>query len=864
LDHPLPRNYAALPDNLPGNVFLDRPRVHAILRQALRIAPIAVLAAGTGCGKTQAAYSFLRREGYTIVWLNLSESDNIPQHFWETLLLSAERVSVPLAEALRASGFPTNALARNQYIENLAMHLSPALRYAIVFDNFQEIHNPDVLRFLEFCVPHTLNDSRALICSHTRPLIENAPFLPKQPYAIITSEDLAFTEEEFFALFGAKCHGFSLSTMMEFYLMTGGWPFAVGILSAAAKARRLSRHAILQTTKREIFGFIEHALFDVLPLPIQKALIALALTPSLPFSYLVLLEQCFIGMNLKALPQLEMFIHTDAENNIYYIHPLLLEFLGEKKALLDEAERRDILETAAQWSLDNGLLLDAGAYWFNTHAFGRIVDLILRPELAQSADISTFFLSQIEGITLAPGEEHDDGYIALRYIFLPRFLLDLQRYAACLQQIDAAIARFAGSGAYAEPFVLFASHITRAYALMELGVRDHRYPFAQEFHQAYAAFLKLPEGFSLHLGRYGEILLRHHVCLVGVGAEAGAFDAYVEAMRDSVATIARMHLRPSPLFGRDLLAACECAYYQGQIDQAESLAWQAIDSAMAYEQYETAIRGGHYLLRTMLSRGNGKGLERLVRWAAGLRNDPRFLTRHLRCDLLDGELFARIGLAQRVPGWIQVGFGDAEMNSNAAESMRDVRFGYYFVQGRYAEALRLAITPDNPAGTLLIEALNNAIGAAMVLFRMKNSVSAAEYLTRAYRIAKPHGFVMPFIEYGSAMRAMLTALMPMLGGEIPADWLRTVQQKASAYAKMQRMAAEVLLAGLGLRRPTQLSERERDMLLALNNGLTRSEIAAKHYISVNTVKSTLQSVYTKLDAKNSTQAVRIAREQCLL
>jgi LuxR family maltose regulon positive regulatory protein len=858
------RGNAAIPDSMPGSAFLERPRVHALLRQALAHFPIAVLSAGAGCGKTQAAYSYVWQLGCRIIWVNLTEKDNDPARFWDTLLIGASKAHKSLGDALRAIPFPGSADLRAEYLRICADHADVTMHYALVYDNFHLLNNPIVSAFIEFCVLHLPLGSRAILCARTRPMLNGAPFLVRQPYSLITADDLAFTEDEFFALCEAQGLHLPLRTLMDFYRMSDGWPLAVGLLCAAAKARRLNPNAILQTTKRAIFGFIEHTLFDALSLPIRKSLIALALTPSLPLTYLALLGQQFSGVELKVLPQLEMFIHTDAEKDIYYIHPLLLEFLGEKQALLSEAERHSILETAAQWSLDNGLLLEAGTYWFVTHAFDRIVDLILQPELAQSAEVSAFFLSQIESTSLAPGEEEDHGWIALRYIFLPRFMLDLQHYTACLNQIDAIIARFQGSGAYAEPFVLFAAHITRAYALMELGGRDHRYPFAEEFRQAYAYFLQLPEGFSVRLGRYGDILLRHHVCLVGADAEAGAFDAYVEAMQDSVATIAQMHLRPSPLFGRDLLAACECAYYQGHLERAESLAWQAIDSATAYEQYETAIRGGHFLLRTMLARGNGAGLVKLVRWVRGLRKDARFLTRQLRCDLLEGELYSRIGIAQRVPGWIQVGFSDESMNRNAAESMRDVRFGYYYMQGRYAEALRLSVTPEDPAGTLLIEALNNAINAAMVLFRMKNTVGAAEQLVRAYRIARPHGFMMPFIEYGTTMRNLLAALEPSLCRDIPADWLHTVQQKASAYAKMQRVAADTLLSRLGLHRPTPLSEREKDMLIDLNDGLTRNEIAAKHYISVNTVKSTIQSVYTKLDAANSAQAVRIAHELRLL
>jgi LuxR family maltose regulon positive regulatory protein len=58
----------------------------------------------------------------------------------------------------------------------------------------------------------------------------------------------------------------------------------------------------------------------------------------------------------------------------------------------------------------------------------------------------------------------------------------------------------------------------------------------------------------------------------------------------------------------------------------------------------------------------------------------------------------------------------------------------------------------------------------------------------------------------------------------------------------------------------QLSEREREVLRLLSGMLSTAEIAAEMYISVNTVKSHLRSVYRKLSATHRNEAVRRARQ----
>jgi DNA-binding NarL/FixJ family response regulator len=47
-------------------------------------------------------------------------------------------------------------------------------------------------------------------------------------------------------------------------------------------------------------------------------------------------------------------------------------------------------------------------------------------------------------------------------------------------------------------------------------------------------------------------------------------------------------------------------------------------------------------------------------------------------------------------------------------------------------------------------------------------------------------------------------------------------------------------------------------------GLSREEIAASRYLSINTVKTALHSLYNKLNANNNASAVRIAIEKRLL
>nr|WP_254699622.1 LuxR C-terminal-related transcriptional regulator [Curtobacterium flaccumfaciens] len=61
-----------------------------------------------------------------------------------------------------------------------------------------------------------------------------------------------------------------------------------------------------------------------------------------------------------------------------------------------------------------------------------------------------------------------------------------------------------------------------------------------------------------------------------------------------------------------------------------------------------------------------------------------------------------------------------------------------------------------------------------------------------------------------------------------------------------------------------LTAKEQELLLELPAHQTIAEIAAKHHLSVNTIKTHLRSVYAKLSASGRTEAVTAARLHGLL
>jgi DNA-binding NarL/FixJ family response regulator len=141
-------------------------------------------------------------------------------------------------------------------------------------------------------------------------------------------------------------------------------------------------------------------------------------------------------------------------------------------------------------------------------------------------------------------------------------------------------------------------------------------------------------------------------------------------------------------------------------------------------------------------------------------------------------------------------------------------------------------------------------------------------LTRLALRSTPETSILLYTGYGD--RALLTeALDAGVRGfvlkEAPMDdLLRAVQSVASGGTYVDPVLAGTLAASsIGNKLP-ELTQRERDVLRLLANGLANEEIGKQLYISAETVRTHVRKAMDKLNADTRTQAVARALRERLI
>ena len=137
--------------------------------------------------------------------------------------------------------------------------------------------------------------------------------------------------------------------------------------------------------------------------------------------------------------------------------------------------------------------------------------------------------------------------------------------------------------------------------------------------------------------------------------------------------------------------------------------------------------------------------------------------------------------------------------------------------------------------------------------------SALVPLERALSLAEPEGYMRLFIDEGLPMAQLLSAtaakkIMPDYVGKLLAAF-DGVEQVSSGKSESPPVSQPLV---------DPLSERELEILTHVAAGLKNKEIAAKLFVSVNTIHYHTKNIYSKLGVNSRTKAIAKAKELNLL
>ena len=846
----------------PGN-YIPRPRIDRLVDRAARGKLLYVIA-GAGYGKTQAVQKYIERQPQAIVRLiSLTESDNNPSRFWQRLGANVSVDNPDLAGRLAQFGFPDTLTRFKQFTEILKESEHRALRTFLVLDDFHVIDNRQITLFTERCVYLKIPNLCAVIISRTQPEINAVSLFAKGKAAIITEDELRFTEDEIAEFLKSQNIPFSAENISGFWQATKGWALGMQFLALALKRMPENIGHAVNTMKANVFKLFEVEAFNDFPEDVKKIIVKLSLQSDLPLAPLHGISD--VALFLQNNTQLASFVYFDSLSGDYRVHPLYFEFLQSKRDILSDEEMLQASAEAADWCYENNYTLDAMRYFAKSRKYDRMLEIFFKSPFKLPHDTCNYYKKILESLKPVDCEnENSSALILLKNYFLPLMLMGIRNFEKAEKLTRDAISKWENSDDALAPIVLYFCYANLAYVDMHTCTVTHRYDAPKYIKKSmeYLRKSSLPQAQTS--GAFSVADIRSYACLVGVGAELFEFEKFVEAARQTVSYIAdtnhNMH------HGYDSLAACEIAFYRNDLDTAKKYAHQAIITAREKQQYSIEAMAKQYLLRISIHLGDYKLTKEILKQLRQSLDNPDFWNRQLLLDLTMGSFYATIGCPDMSPSWLIMDEKEANTEVHMPIAELVVSLNNYIALKKYDQALLVLYNsyPRNPYERFIFSEIRFSLIAAAAKVKTNDVSGALEDFKSAYSLSFNGEFEMFFIEMSKHLHPIIAAALRQKDYPVPELWLKKIDRKASVYAKKSAVIQEAVRKEHNIDNRIKLSERELEVLNDLYQGLFREEIAENRYLSINTVKKILQSIYIKLDANNNVDAIRIALEKKLI
>jgi LuxR family transcriptional regulator, maltose regulon positive regulatory protein len=835
--------------------MVHRPRLSERLADGVD-GPVTLVCGPAGSGKTTLLASTLRPERCgRVAWVSLEPDDDEPARFWDAVLTAFSRAGVPLT-------LP-RPVAPAELVNELALLTEPLI---LVLDDVHHLRSLEVRDELSFLIAHLHGPLRIVLSSRADPALNLHLLRVRGALAEIRVADLAFTEPEAAQLMRAHELDIAPDLIHALQIRTEGW--AAGLRLAALSLTRCSDPAAFVKAfagdDRAVADYLLAEVLDRHSADERRFLLQTSIVTRICADLAAALTgRRRSGDRLAGLERTTGFlIAIDSRRDWYRYHRLFATLLQcrARRELRDElpdlhgraarwyeargqyAQALRHAAAAEDWPLVESVIVDHGLALL-TRGHGRLIRRLAERLPAGNAELAAASAcAALHAGDTVTGAAHIEAAIAsapaLPEDRRPRYrrtlaLARLQQ-ARCAGNLDAAIAaarELPQSGGPARD-ALVHTELGRS-ALRARDFRRARVELEQGLAVARAASLD-----------YLSVAAMSSLGLLGF-LERGP-NAVTHA-DDAVALAHRRGWTKTADAARAYVALAMAAFYGLQPDAAEQHLACARGALSA-----TDGRQLHFLLAKLAARiagASGQPTE-------GLRTLASFETRRGGAAASPLEQAALTSIRARLLAAV----GDRATAETVLTPVRrrsldvEVTAARLLLGSGDAEAALDVLQSAREAqltGVHLVAEMEREVTEALAFDRIKDAPRADAALERALLLSEASGHRLPFLDGGPRMQSLLRDH----GG----TQVARARELLVAFQPGPQDRPVVAAAPL-----VPFTDREIALLRYLPTPLSNREIASELFVSTNTVKTHLRSIYQKLGVSRRRDAVQRARDLQLL
>ena len=859
-----------------------RPRVEGLVAQGA-MGPLTAVTGPPGAGKTMALSLWAAREAHPgpIAWVTVDQHDNRPRVFWSYVIAALRRAGVIVPKNLSLTrGCPVN----HEFLLRLAAVIAgqdPPV--VLVLDDIHLLTEPKVLSGLDYVLRNGVPGLHLVVSSRMDPLLPLHRYRLAGELTEVRADDLAFSVSESKQLMAQ--HGIRLSpeSLESLTQRAEGW--AAGVRLAAMS---MTGHADPEQFVKDLVaedstvaGYLVEEVLNAQPAHVRDFMLKTSILDRVSAEIADVLAG--EGQGASVLPSLarsNAFVQREGRG-WYRYHSLFAAVLRLKLRRENPERVPDLHRRAAWWYRRNGSLVDAVRHaaqaddWqlaarmaLDELAVGQLIEprghesladgfrsmprdlewtepqpllVAAAIELSRGQDgLSGALAAAAESILeRLPGAEEIPSRLAAALIglALARRSGDLGAATAASDTAQRLLATLPEDLLAARPMIrgqvlagwgaveFWSGHFEEAVIVLNAAVALARRESIYE-RSGCLGYLALLEALQGRLGRATELA-------AGAAGEPGR---YPDRSAD-------------PVSPAEELALAWVNLERNELSLARNWLKRAHDSVRSRPDRLISAIAGLAGARLALAEGRAKAVPEIVSRARQGWSPPPWLEHRLMLT----ESRAFVAMSDYTSAADAATRADPASSLDATIALAQARLA---AGDPHAARQALAGAPDSDGPQDPVR-LARCLVDAQLSYHNGDHARGRQALEQALRLGEADQLRLPF-----AMER---------------SWIRPVLRRDPELARAHHRLLEPGLVSAG--RPhnydpsaaeevplivDQLSEREREVLRHVAAMLSTAEIAAEMFISVNTVKTHLKSIYRKLAAAHRGEAVRRARQLNLL
>lgn len=786
---------------------------------------LTIVEAPMGYGKTTFVWERLKNIEAEILWQKVY--DNSVSGFWRGFCRQLGEVDRDRALSLTALGLPNDGTTINEalsIIEEMKLQKSTVL----AIDDYHLVSCPETNEFIERLVKREIPHLHLiLIARHTG--LQGTEELKLKRYMLhIKKEAFEFSVKDIMAYYHLCGFLINEEKAEMLYALTEGWISALYLVML-----NYQENESLDITK-DISKLIENAVYRHFSEETKDLLLALCI-----FEDFNLEQAVFMSNNDNAEKVLSdviaknAFVKYNSASKTYQIHTIFMNYLQEE--LENRNVQKDLYQRAGQWFLTIGEYSLAHHYFY---LYGDFENIYLALEKEKHAEVNCEYKKEmlIKFILECPKWVKEKHHFAILVLAFELYTYNEMEFfcVACEEFVDNLKRDESISDEERNRFL----------GEYELLMGFTVYNNIREMSKHHLKACEMLKGPSFLLPRRGIWTFGSPSILFLFYRESGGLENAIESMFEALPHYSQA--TDGNANGGEYCLKAEGYFYRGDFENALITNHQAIHRAEAKNQVSNTMCALFLMMRIALMKGNFTDvLELIQKMHQEIATSKEFLLLHT-AEICEGYIYALLNQTHKIPRWLQEGDYSSDRLLFPNYAMLNIVYGrILLIKGEYHKLIGSMENLIDIASVFpnLLGQIHTYIYVGAAYRKIFRQSEALGFLKKALDLAMPDKLYIPFVENCDYIKPLMEEL------QREERYLEYVETILNLYESYQN-AMELIEKKRYIDSSPKLSDREMEVARLAAGGLTNKEIGGKLFISTNTVKMALKSIYSKLSINN--------------